>query len=144
VQYFDNKVIPYGDSVTVSFKAKADLSKYGNYKIVTYGLDNNDDYLFNDTLTTNIENTKISETLSVFPNPFSDKLTITLNSQIADRIHISISNVSGVKLYDIEKDILIGNNSITLSDLRLIPSIYYLNVHGTTTNNTISVIKLNK
>ena len=144
VQYFDNKVIPYGDSVTVSFKAMADLSKYGNYKIVTYGLDNNDDYLFNDTLTTNIDNTKISETLSVFPNPFSDKLTITLNSQIDDRIHISISNMSGVKLYDIEKDILIGNNSITLSDLRLIPAIYYLNVHGTTINNTISVIKLNK
>jgi glycosidase len=130
--------------VTVSFKAMADLSKYGNYKIVTYGLDNNDDYLFNDTLTTNIDNTKISETLSVFPNPFSDKLTITLNSQIDDRIHISISNMSGVKLYDIEKDILIGNNSITLSDLRLIPAIYYLNVHGTTINNTISVIKLNK
>jgi hypothetical protein len=52
--------------------------------------------------------------------------------------------MSGVKLYDIEKDILIGNNSITLSDLRLIPAIYYLNVHGTTINNTISVIKLNK
>jgi len=32
VQYFDNKVIPYGDSVTVSFKAMADLSKYGNIR----------------------------------------------------------------------------------------------------------------
>jgi hypothetical protein len=144
IQFFDNKVIPYGDSVTVSFKKQADLSKYGYYKIVTYGVDNNDDYPFNDTLTANIENTKITETLSVFPNPFSDKLTITLNTQTADKIHISISNLSGVKLYDIEKDILSGNNSITLSDLRLIPSTYYLNVHGTTINNTISVIKINK
>jgi hypothetical protein len=144
IQFFDNKVIPYGDSVTVSFNKQADLSKYGYYKIVTYGVDNNDDYPFNDTLTANIENTKIAETLSVFPNPFSDKLTITLNTQTADKIHISISNLSGVKLYDIEKDILSGNNSITLSDLRLIPSTYYLNVHGTTINNTISVIKINK
>jgi hypothetical protein len=144
IQFFDNKVIPYGDSVTVSFKAKADLSKYGDYKIVTYGVDNNDDYLFNDTLTTNIENTKISEALSVFPNPFTDKLTITLNSLTADKIHISISNVSGVKLYDIEKDILTGNNSFTLSDLRLIPSIYYLNVQGTTFNNTIPIIKVKR
>jgi hypothetical protein len=144
IQFFDNKVIPYGDSVTVSFKKQADLSKYGYYKIVTYGLDNNDDYPFNDTLTANIENTKITETLSVFPNPFSDKLTITLNTQTADKIHISISNVLGVKLYDIEKDILSGSNSITLSDLRLIPSTYYLNVHGTAINNTIPIIKINK
>jgi hypothetical protein len=52
--------------------------------------------------------------------------------------------VSGVKLYDIEKDILTGNNSFTLSDLRLIPSIYYLNVQGTTFNNTIPIIKVKR
>jgi len=53
--------VPYGDTVTVSFKTRADLSKYGIYKVVTYGVDNNDDNAFNDTLTANIENTKISE-----------------------------------------------------------------------------------
>jgi hypothetical protein len=143
-QFFDNKVIPYGDSVTVSFKTKADLSNYGIYKIVTYGLDNNDDYAFNDTLTANIENTEVKETLSVFPNPFSDELTITVNSQIDDKLHISISNVSGVKLYDIEKDILSGNNSFTICDFRLVPSLYYLNVRGTTINKTIPVVKINK
>ncbi len=143
-QYFDNKVIPYGDSVTVSFKTKADLSKYGIYKIVTYGLDNNDDYAFNDTLTANIENTEISEALGVFPNPFTDELTITLNSKVEDKLHISISNVSGVKLYDIEKDIISGNNSFTISDFRLIPSLYYLNIRGTTFNETIPVLKIKR
>ena len=34
-QYFENQVIPYGDSVTVSFNTKADLSKYGIYNIVS-------------------------------------------------------------------------------------------------------------
>jgi Peptidase family C25/Propeptide_C25/Peptidase family C25, C terminal ig-like domain/Secretion system C-terminal sorting domain len=143
-QYFNNKVIPYGDSVTVSFKTKADLSKYGIYKIVTYGFDNNDNYAFNDTLTANIENTKIDETLSVYPNPFNDVLTITVNSQTDDKLHISISNVSGVKLYDVEKDIVSGNNSFTISDFRSIPSIYYLNIQGTTINKTIPVIKINR
>jgi len=144
VQYFDNQVIPYGDSVTVSFKTKADLSKYGIYNIVAYGVDNKDDYIFNDSLTVNIENIRITETLGVFPNPFSDNLTVYINSPVADKLHISITNVSGVKFYEVEKDIIIGKNSITISDFRLIPSIYYLNIQGTTINTTIPVLKTDK
>jgi hypothetical protein len=97
-QYFNTKVIPYGDTVTVSFLVKADLSKYGIYKIVTYGFNNRDDYPFNDTITAKIENTKINETLSVFPNPFGNNLTINVNSPVDDKIEVSISNVSGIKL----------------------------------------------
>ncbi|MGD0755108.1 MAG: C25 family cysteine peptidase [Bacteroidales bacterium] len=143
-QFFDNKVIPYGDSVTVSFKTRADLSKYGIYKIVTYGLENNDNYAYNDTLTVNIENTEVKGILNVFPNPFSSELTITINSQVEDKLQVSISNVSGAKLYEIEKDIITGNNSFTISDFRLIPSLYYLNIRGTTINKTIPILKLNK
>jgi hypothetical protein len=143
-QYFDDKVIPYGDTVTVSFKAKADLSKYGIYKIVTYGFNNRDDYLFNDTLAAKIENTKINETLTVFPNPFGNNLTINVNSPVDDKIEVSISNVSGIKLYEIEKDIISGTNSFTISDFRLVPSLYYLNIRGTTLNKTIPILKINK
>ena len=55
-QFFENS-IKYNDSVTVSFKTKADLSKYGIYKIVSYGSDNSDDYILNDTSRISIENT---------------------------------------------------------------------------------------
>jgi hypothetical protein len=143
-QFFDNKVIPYGDSVTVSFKTIADLSKYGIYNIVTYGEDNNDDNVYNDTLTVNIENTKINETLSVFPNPFIDAITINVNSQTDDKIQISVSNVSGVKLYETQKTITGGNNSFTINDLRLLPSLYYLNIRGTTINKTVPILKTGK
>jgi hypothetical protein len=143
-QYFDTKVIPYGDSVEVSFKTKADLSKYGIYNIVTYGVDNNDDYLLNDTLRADIENTRINETLGVYPNPFTDKFTVTFNSEIADKLKISISNISGVKLYETEREIIKGSNSFTISDFRFIPTLYYLNIRGTTINKTIPVIKINK
>jgi len=141
-QHFDNKVMPYGDSVMVSFSSKADLSKYGVYKITTYGVDNNDDYLFNDTLSVNIENTQIDETVGAYPNPFSDKLTIFINSPVPDKIQISISNVSGLKLYNVEKSISSGSNSFIISDFRLIPAVYYLNIHGTSLNKTIPVIKV--
>jgi hypothetical protein len=143
-QYFNIKVIPYGDTVTVSFMVKADLSKYGIYKIVTYGFNNRDDYPFNDTITAKIENTKINETLSVFPNPFDNILSININSQINDKIEVSISNVSGIKLYDIEKEITSGSNSFTINDFRLVPSLYYLNVKGTTFDKTIPILKINK
>ena len=141
-QFFDTRVIPYGDSVMVTFNIKADLSKYGIYKIVTYGYENNDDYLFNDTLTANIENTRISETVGVYPNPFIDRFTVTVNSLTADKLQISITNAAGIKLYDLEKSILSGNNSFTISDLRLIPSLYYLNIRGTTIYKTIPILKL--
>ncbi len=143
-QYFDNKVIPYSDTVTVSFKAKADLSKYGIYKIIAYGFNNRDDFPFNDTIAAKIDNTKINETLSAFPNPFGNSLTININSQVDDKIEVSISNVSGIKLYDVEKEIKSGSNTFTINDFRLVPSLYYLNVKGTTFNKTIPIVKINK
>jgi hypothetical protein len=141
-QFFDTRVIPYGDSVMVTFNIKADLSKYGIYKIVTYGYENNDDYLFNDTLSANIENTRISETVGVYPNPFIDRFTVTVNSLTEDKLQISITNAAGIRLYDLEKSIISGNNSFTISDLRLIPSLYYLKIRGTTINKIIPVLRL--
>jgi hypothetical protein len=143
-QFFNTKVVPFGDSVTVSFKQKADMSKYGKYKIVTYGVDNNDDYLYNDTLTANLENTRITQTLSVFPNPFTDHLTLTINSQSADKLQISITNASGIELYETEKAIISGNNSFTIRGFNLIPSIYYLNISGITINKTIPILKIGR
>jgi len=143
-QFFTNQVIPNGDSVTVSFKTKADLSKYGIYNIVSYGFDNKDDYINNDTLHVKLENTRIVESLSVFPNPFTDQLTIFINSQTAENVRISFTNISGVKLYDVNKDILAGSNTIVISDAKLAPSVYYLNIRGTTINKTIPVLKINK
>jgi len=143
-QHFDNKVMPSGDSVVVSFSVKADMSKYGVYKVTAFGFDNNDDFLLNDTLTAEIENTKINETISVYPNPFSDRLTISINSPVGERLHISLTNVSGIKVYDIEKDIMNGNNSIIISDSKITPALYYLNIYGTSINKIVPVVKLNR
>lgn len=143
-QFFTNQVIPNGDSVTVSFKTKADMSKYGIYEIVAYGFENKDDYLMNDTLQVIVENTMILESLSVYPNPFTDQLTIYINSKTSEYIEISIINVSGVKLYEVDRDVLAGNNTIVISDVKLLPSLYYLKIRGATINKTLPVIKINK
>lgn len=128
----------------VSFDTKADFSKYGLYKIVAYGTDNKDDYLLNDTLTAYLENDNINETLKVFPNPFTDNFTININSPIDDKLQISITNESGEKLYEIEKIIISGVNSFIISDLKLLPSIYYLKVQGASINQTIPILKIGR
>jgi hypothetical protein len=143
-QFFENKVIPYGDSVTVSFKTIADLSKYGIYNIIAYSYGNNDDYIFNDTIRINIENTEINDSLVLYPNPFADRFTLIINSRISDKLQISITNVSGVKLYDRAKDIISGKNEIIIDDFRLLPSLYYLNIRGSAINKTIPVLKIRK
>ena len=143
-QFFENKIIPFGDSVIVAFKTKADLSKYGIYKIVAYGYDNNDDYLLNDTVKICIENTEINESLSVFPNPFIDHFTVFFNSRVAEKLQISIINISGEKLYSIEKYVLGGKNELIISDIRLSPSIYYLNIRGISINKTLPILKVIK
>ncbi len=143
-EFFEDKVFPQGDTVTVSFKSKLDLSKYGVYDIRTYGTGNNDDYINNDTLQVNLENTNILENISVYPNPFTEQLTVFVNSDYADRLQVSLTNITGVKLYNIEKDIISGDNTIVISGLRLLPSLYYLNIRGATINKTIPVIKINR
>jgi hypothetical protein len=144
-QKFDNQqVIPFGDSVTVSFATKVDLSKSGIYKIVAYGYDNGDDYLLNDTLHVKIDNIEIKDSIGIYPNPFSDQFTVYINSKANDKVVISVTNISGVTLYSIERNVVIGKNTLVISDLRLFPALYYLNIRGTMINKTTPVLKIKK
>jgi hypothetical protein len=141
-QTFNNVLQPDGDTVTVSFTVPADLTKYGIYNISVYGFDNKDDYLKNDTLKLKIENTKLNETLSVFPNPIANEFTIYINSLLDEKLRISLTNVSGRKIYDFEKSVIVGKNTILFPDIHLAPAVYYLNIRGAIINKTIPVLKV--
>jgi hypothetical protein len=141
-QFFENKVLPYGDTVSVSFKTKADFSKLGKYKIISYGTENNDDYIFNDTISINIENNDILDSLMIFPNPVSEKFTIFFNSKIDDKLQISIITLKGAKIFSTEKNILKGKNLINIDDFDSRSSLYYLNIRGKLINKTIPLLKI--
>jgi len=142
MQNFNKPLPPSNDSVTVSFATKADMVKLGVYNIIAYGLNNDDDYPMNDTVRISIENSDIPDSLIVFPNPFTDKLSVFIISKVSDKLRISVTNISGSKVYITEKDIIAGKNEITITDLKLAPSLYYLNIRGTTINKTIPVMKV--
>ena len=141
---FQDKIVPMSDSVTLSFKTKTDLSKLGKYYLMVYAYENNDDYLLNDTLKVEINNTETNDSLIIYPNPFVSQFTLFVNSKTTDQVRISITNLSGIKLFDIQKDILAGKNTIGISVPGLMPSLYYLNIQGTVINKTVRILKINK
>lgn len=141
-EYFDTQLIPFGDTVTVSFKTKADLSKYGFYKFSVYGYDNNDDYPKNDTLKAVFEYVRIPEVVSIFPNPVSDKITIYINAQMIEVLKISLVNLTGRVLYENNYPVIPGKNVITIPSANLSPSTYYVHVKGLVINKTLPVLKI--
>lgn len=140
-QFFNVKMNPGADTAVISFSTLADLSRYGIYKMSVYGYGNTDDYLFNDTARVQLENTRITETLSIFPNPVSDKFSISINSQNKDRAKISITSLSGKVLYNTERDLANGPNLFLIEDSKIIPGLYYLNIRGSDINMTVPLIK---
>lgn len=141
-QYFEEKVFPGSDTVKVTFNTRPDLSDYGIYDIKVYSFENGDDYLANDTASVIIENSDIAESLSIFPNPSSDKFNVYINSHSVDRIEISIHDIHGHILYQAQKEIVTGGNFIEISDLILKPALYYLNIKGKRIDKTVPLIRI--
>jgi len=140
-QYFDQRLVPF-DTVTVTFKTAADLSHYGIYNITAYSFNNNDDYLINDTVRTNIVHTDILELLTVCPNPFTDELQVIINSESASTAHFTLTSTLGVLITDFEKELFTGRNIITIRDLKMEPSVYYLRIRFAGLTRTIPVVKI--
>ncbi len=143
-QYFDNKLLHYQDSVTVTFGTRANLSRYGTYELSVYGYDNNDDYQGNDTLRAVFKNSVIDEPLLVFPNPFTDQFRIVINTRVPDNVQVTLVNLSGIRVYSLEKELFEGENTIILNTktLGLSSAPYYLNIKGQTFYKSIPVIKI--
>ena len=145
-QFFDAILLPDNAPVTVTFRTKADLSRYGIYDITAFSYNNNDDYPGNDTIKMSIENNVIVQPLLVYPNPFTDQLRIVIFSPVTDTIRMTLINLSGITLYNVKKNIVKGENVFIINndDVRLIPSLYYLNISGRSNRKSIPVIKIQR
>jgi hypothetical protein len=141
-QYFNETLIPFGDSVIVTFNSKADLSHYGSYDLVVYSFDNNDDYLKNDTLSVSVRNNDIDGPVLVYPNPFSEKLNIIINASDTGTAHITLTNSTGIKIMDFDQEVVAGINSNFISGNGLAPGIYYLRIRSGDVVRTLPFIKI--
>jgi hypothetical protein len=141
-QYFNETLIPFGDSVTVTFSSRADLSHYGSYDLVVYSFDNNDDYLKNDTLSVSVRNNDIDGPVLVYPNPFNEKLNILINGSDTGTAHITLTSSTGIKIMDFDQEIVAGMNSTFISGNNLAPGVYYLRIRTGSVVKTLPVIKI--
>ncbi|HKK41166.1 MAG TPA: T9SS type A sorting domain-containing protein, partial [Bacteroidales bacterium] len=95
-------------------------------------------------LNVKLENDNIIENLSVYPNPFTEQYSVFINSDYSERIKVSVINVAGSTVYQDEKNIISGDNTIVLSGTDLKPGTYFLNIKGNTINKTIPIVKMNR
>jgi hypothetical protein len=146
IQYFNDTLIPSGDSVTVTFNTAANLSRYGSYDITAYGFENNDDYLLNDTLKVNIMNNELDGPLQVTPNPFTSEINLVLNPEIDGTANFSLYNATGRILWTKhDYPIMAGTNALTIDDLPLLPpAVYYLKVEFPGFSKTVHLVKIKK
>jgi hypothetical protein len=89
-----------------------------------------------------VENTEIEESVTIFPNPFTEQLNISINSKASRNIRISLTNVSGKQVYAADHELLEGENQITINTVHLSPALYILNINGAEFLKAYSVIKL--
>ena len=142
-EYFNNKVIPFGDTVTVEFNEKVNFYRYGLYKITSYAFSNDDDYIRNDTANYDFLH-ELTDSLVIYPNPFTEQFTLYINSRYSEKVRISLNNASGMTVYEIEKDIFAGKNPVIIRAPHLSPSIYYVNIRTNRGHVTLPVIKTKK
>ncbi len=144
IQRFKNKLAPYQDTVTVTFDRKADLDLNGIYEVSVFGYGNDDDYLSNDTLRVKVENREIEESVSLYPNPFSDHINITINSRQYRKVRITLTNIAGRQVYSLNHDLSEGENQIIIDTQDLPPSVYILNISNPSFPKAYQMIKLKR
>jgi len=145
-QYFNNKVKP-GDSLKIAFSGLADFAGNGTYIVKVYGFGNNDEYLKNDTSTLVIVNTAITPVenpenrLSIKPNPFTSSFMISLSADYSEEAVFTIFDQSGKVVWEETRELVPGENNITITPSGLTPGFYALKVRGKTILKAARLIK---
>jgi hypothetical protein len=106
-------------------------------------VDNNGNYTYSKTIMVNVDVKGIS-VMIVYPNPFSKKVQIRVNSDKAEKVAINIINSNGVLMSSQDAQTQIGDNNIAISKVDALPGgIYYIEVVSSTRSLKTKVMKLN-
>ena len=82
--------------------------------------------------------------LVVYPNPFSTRVQIRVNCDMAEKVAINILNSNGVKMSTQLAQTQVGDNNIVINKVDALPSgVYYIEVVSSTRTLRTKVMKLN-
>ncbi len=106
-------------------------------------VDNNGNYTYSKSIMVNVDIKGIS-VMIVYPNPFSRRVQIRINSDKAEKVAINIINSNGVLMTTQEAQTHVGDNNIAISKVDALPGgIYYIEVVSSTRSLKTKVMKLN-
>ncbi|MBA3972038.1 MAG: choice-of-anchor B family protein [Bacteroidetes bacterium] len=87
------------------------------------------------------ENTVTTNSVSVFPNPASNFLSVSLKLKNAETLKFSIYDITGRKVFDKEESIGAGNTVKAFPVLQFSDGVYILKIEGTDIHYTEKIIK---
>lgn len=106
-------------------------------------VDNNGNYTYSKEIMVNVDIKGIS-VMIVYPNPFSKRVQIRINSDKAEKVAINIINSNGVLMSSQDAQTQVGDNNITIQKVDALPGgIYYIEVVSSTRSLRTKVMKLN-
>ncbi len=92
-------------------------------------------------LCTSIDAADATNTMAVYPNPYADKFTIELTLAKSDMVHISMINILGETVKQIEKSVLSGVYKNEIDGTELPKGIYFITVQTSDSRIVQRVIK---
>lgn len=106
-------------------------------------VDNQGNYSYTKTIMVNVDIRGIS-VMIVYPNPFSRRVQIRVNSDKAEKVAINIINSNGVLMSTQQANTQVGDNNIPINKVDALPEgIYYIEVVSSTRSLKTKVMKLN-
>lgn len=106
-------------------------------------VDNQGNYSYTKTIMVNVDVKGIS-VMIVYPNPFSRRVQIRVNSDKAEKVAINIINSNGVLMSTQEANTQVGDNNIPINKVDALPGgVYYIEVVSSTRSLKTKVMKLN-
>jgi len=122
-----------GSFLTSSFRFKFLFTSNGGNNIYI------DDINITNTLDI-AEQTSNNFAVQIYPNPSTDVLNITINTELSEEIRYSIKDVLGKTLYEKNIELLKGENQFTINNEELADGFYFIQFTGKQLNNTKTFI----
>ena len=115
------------------------LGKTAYYRLKI--VDNNNNFKYSDITVIKRDKNK-SLVYPVYPNPFNEKMTVTIESTANKMVELYLSDVSGKIIKRMSQSLTSGINTIELEQLTsLSPGIYILKIKNDEINNSIRLFK---
>ncbi|MBP9187635.1 MAG: T9SS type A sorting domain-containing protein, partial [Bacteroidia bacterium] len=84
----------------------------------------------------------LTSEIAAYPNPFNDKLTVTISDAKAGVATIEVMDLSGRLMYAVDQTIDNGNQTITINELsNLSQGVYFVRISTSGNTKVVKMIK---